>query len=129
MLQGELTHHLWYEKHAVEGRNGGNSGNGTAPKSVETGQGELALEVPRDREGSFTLQTVPKGGSAVYPASTRRSFRPMPRGMTVAEIQGHREELSATGVSPGLISDVTDAVLGQVKAWQCRPVSAVYPIL
>jgi len=49
--------------------------------------------------------------------------------MTVAEIQGHREELSATGVSPGLISDVTDAVLGQVKAWQCRPVSAVYPIL
>jgi len=64
MLQGELTHHLGYEEHAVEGRNGGNSRNGTTPKSVETGQGELALEVPRDREGSFIPQIVPKGGAS-----------------------------------------------------------------
>ena len=49
--------------------------------------------------------------------------------MSVAEIQGHLEELYGAEVSPGLISDVTDSVLAEVKTWQCRPVSAVYPIL
>ncbi|MBM3277888.1 MAG: IS256 family transposase [Candidatus Handelsmanbacteria bacterium] len=125
MLQGELTHHLGYEKHAVEGRNGGNSRNGSTAKRVQTGQGELALEVPRDREGSFTPQIVPKGERRL-PGFDERIISLYARGMTVAEIQGHREELFGAEVSPGLILDVTDSVLAEVKAWQCRPVSAVY---
>lgn len=128
MLQGEMTHHLGYEKHAVEGRNGGNSRNGRTAKSVQTEQGELALQVPRDREGSFTPQIVPKGERRL-PGFDEKIISLYARGMSVAEIQGHLEELYGAEVSPGLISDVTDSVLAEVKAWQCRPVSAVYPIL
>lgn len=128
MLQGELTRHLGYEKHALEGRNGGNSRNGSTAKSVQTGQGELALQVPRDREGSFEPQIVPKGERRLA-GFDEKIISLYARGMSVAEIQGHLEELYGAEVSPGLISDVTDSVLAEVKAWQCRPVAAVYPIL
>lgn len=128
MLQGELTHHLGYEKHAPEGRNGGNSRNGSTAKQVQTGQGELSLQVPRDREGSFEPQLVPKGERR-FAGFDEKIISLYARGMTVAEIQGHLEELYGAEVSPGLISDVTDAVISEVKAWQCRPVAAVYPIL
>jgi len=93
-----------------------------------TGQGELARQVPRDREGSFEPQIVPKGERRLA-GFDEKIISLDARGMTVAEIQGHLEELSGAEVSPGLISDVTDSVLAEVKAWQCRPVSAVYPIL
>lgn len=128
MLQGELTHHLGYEKHAPEGRNGGNSRNGSTGKNVQTGQGELALQVPRDREGSFEPQIVPKGERRLA-GFDEKIISLYARGMSVSEIQGHLEELYGAEVSPSLISDVTDAVLAEVKAWQCRPVAAVYPIL
>jgi len=88
----------------------------------------LARQVPRDREGSFEPQIVPKGERRLA-GFDEKIISLDARGMTVAEIQGHLEELSGAEVSPGLISDVTDSVLAEVKAWQCRPVSAVYPIL
>ncbi|MCC7263790.1 MAG: IS256 family transposase [Candidatus Latescibacteria bacterium] len=128
MLQGELTHHLGYEKHALEGRKGGSSRNGSTAKNVQTGQGELALQVPRDREGSFEPQIVPKGERRLA-GFDEKIISLYARGRSVAEIQGHLEELYGAEVSPGLISDVTDSVLAEVKAWQCRPVAAVYPIL
>lgn len=79
MLQGEMTHHLGYEKHASEGRNGGNSRNGRTAKSVQTEQGELALQVPRDREGSFAPQIVPKGDRRL-PGFDEKIISPMPGG-------------------------------------------------
>ncbi len=60
-LHGEMTAHLGYEKHAPEGRNSGNSRNGTSPKHVLCDSGELAIQVPRDRKGEFEPQLVPKG--------------------------------------------------------------------
>jgi len=79
MLQGEMTHHLGYEKHAVEGRNGGNSRNGSTVKRVQTGQGELALQVPRDREGKGIVGSVAvaqRGGQILVAGGTNQLHRP-----------------------------------------------------
>ena len=59
-LEAELTEHLGYDNHAVEGRDGGNSRNGTRSKTVLTEIGPAGLEVPRDREGSFESKLVKK---------------------------------------------------------------------
>ena len=58
---GELTDHLGYDRHAVEGRDGGNSRNGVTSKRVKTGSREIDLEVPRDRDSTFESQLVRKG--------------------------------------------------------------------
>lgn len=127
-LAGEMTAHLGYEKHAVEGRNTGNSRNGATSKRVLTDTGEISIEVPRDRKGEFDPQLVPKGQRRL-PGFDEKVIALYARGMTTREIQGHLQELYGVEVSPALISSVTDAVLEDVQAWQSRPLEAVYPIV
>ena len=127
-LEGEMTVHLGYEKHATEGRNGGNSRNGKSSKRLKTETGDLELEIPRDREGSFEPMLVAKGQRRL-PGFDEKVIALYARGMTTREIQGHLKELYKVEVSPSLISTVTDAVLEDVKAWQARPLEAVYPIV
>lgn len=127
-LEGELTTHLGYEKHATEGRNTGNSRNGTSPKGVLTGAGDLEIEVPRDRNGEFEPQLVKKGQRRLA-GFDDKVIALYARGLTTREIQGHLLDLYGTEVSPTLFSNVTDAVLDDVRAWQSRPLDAVYPIL
>jgi len=127
-LEGELTDHLGYEKHATEGRNGGNSRNGRTKKRLKTESGEVEIEVPRDREGSFEPQLVRKGQRRL-PGFDEKVIALYARGMTTREIQGHLKEIYQVEVSPSLISTVTDAVLEDVKAWQSRPLEALYPIV
>jgi putative transposase len=127
-LEGELTSHLGYEKHAAEGRKTGNSRNGTTAKSVLTGAGELEIEVPRDRNSEFEPQLVKKGQRRLS-GFDDKVIALYARGLTTREIQGHLQDLYDVEVSPTLISNVTDAVLDDVRAWQSRPLDAVYPIL
>ena len=127
-LEGELTDHLGYEKHEVVGRNGGNSRNGRTRKRVKTDTAEMQIEVPRDRDGSFEPQLVAKGQRRL-PGFDEKVIALYARGMTTREIQGHLKELYKVEVSPSLISTVTDAVLDDVKAWQSRPLDALYPIV
>lgn len=127
-LEGELTEHLGYEKHATEGRNGGNSRNGRNRKRVKTDAGEVEIEVPRDREGTFEPRLVPKGQRRL-PGFDEKVIALYARGMTTREIQGHLKEIYRVEVSPSLISTVTDAVLDDVKAWQSRPLEPLYPIV
>jgi len=127
-LEGELTDHLGYGKHAREGRNRDNSRNGRTHKRVKTATRELALEVPRDRAGTFEPKLVEKGQRRL-PGFDEKVIALYARGMTTREIQGHLKELYQVEVSPTLISTVTDAVLEDVKAWQSRPLEAVYPIV
>jgi putative transposase len=127
-LQGEMTSHLGYERHAPEGRNGGNSRNGSFPKTVIGDSGELTIEVPRDRNGEFEPQLVAKGQRRL-PGFDEKVIALYARGMTTREIQGHLKEIYNVEVSPSLISAVTDAVFEDVIAWQSRPLDAVYPIL
>jgi putative transposase len=127
-LEGEMTTHLGYEKHAAEVRNTGNSRNGATGKNVLTGSGELEIEVPRDRNGEFDPQLVKKGQRRL-PGLDDKVIALYACGLTTREIQGHLMDLYDVEVSPTLISNVTDAVLEDVRAWQSRPLDAVYPIL
>jgi putative transposase len=127
-LEGEMTTHLGYEKHAPEGRNTGNSRNGATPKSVLTGEGELDIEIPRDRNGEFDPQLVKKGQRRL-PGFDDKVIALYARGLTTREIQSHLVDIYGVEVSPTLISNVTDAVLEDVRAWQSRPLDPVYPIV
>jgi len=127
-LEGEMTDHLGYEKHAQEGRNGGNSRNGKTGKRVKSDSAEIEIEVPRDREGTFDPQMVAKGQRRL-PGFDEKVIALYARGMTTREIQGHLKELYQVDVSPTLISAVTDAVMEDVRAWQARALEPVYPIV
>jgi putative transposase len=127
-LQAEMTEHLGYEKHAPAGRGTGNSRNGASEKTLKTEAGEVAIEVPRDRNATFEPQLVKKHQTH-FDGFDDKIISMYARGMTVREIQGHLKELYGTEVSPDLISRVTDAVLDEVKGWQNRPLDAVWPIV
>lgn len=128
VLEGEMTAHLGYEKHAQEGRDGGNSRNGKSGKRVKTDSAEIGIEVPRDRDGTFDPQMVAKGQRRL-PGFDEKVIALYARGMTTREIQGHLRELYQVEVSPALISAVTDAVLEDVRTWQARALEPVYPIV
>src|SRR5262249_44714699 len=113
---------------APEGRNSGNSRNGTTPKTVLDDSGEMAIEVPRDRNGDFEPQIVPKGRRRL-PGFDDKVIALYARGMTTREIQSGLLEIYGTEVSPALITAVTDSVLEDVKSWQNRALDALYPIL
>lgn len=128
MLGAELTHHLGYGNGEEKPVGQANERNGTTPKTVLTDDGALALEVPRDRAGTFEPQVVPKHARRL-PGFDAKVLSLYARGMTVREIQGHLEELYQVSVAPDLISTVTDAVLEEVTAWQQRPLERVYPVV
>jgi putative transposase len=127
-LDGELTHHLGYEKHDAAGDNSGNSRNGTSPKTLRGKRGQVHIDVPRDRNAEFEPHLVKKNQTR-FDGFDERIISLYSRGMTQREIQGHLEEIYGVEVSPSLISTVTDAVLDEVRAWQARPLDSVYPIL
>jgi putative transposase len=127
-LEGEMTAHLGYEKHATGASPSGNARNGTTAKRVKGEFGEVAIAVPRDRDASFAPQLVPKRQRRL-PGFDDKVIALYARGMTTREIQGHLHELYGVEVSPTLISSVTESVLEDVKAWQGRPLEAVYPIV
>jgi transposase-like protein len=127
-LEAELAEHLGYERHAPEGRGAGNSRNGKSKKTVRSEAGQFEIEVPRDRNGSFEPQMVKKRQRKLD-GFDDKVLALYARGLTTREIQAQLEELYGVEVSPALISNVTDAVQDEVKAWQGRPLSAVYPVV
>lgn len=127
-LSAEMTHHLGYRKHAPEGRNSGNSRNGASRKTLQTEQGPLELEVPRDRKGTFEPQIVPKHQTRV-PGLDEKILALYARGMSVRDVQRHLEDLYQVEVSAALISEVTDAVWDEVQQWQNRALERLYAIV
>ena len=87
----------------------------------------LPIEIPRDRHGTFEPQLIPKHQTR-WTGFDDKILSLYARGMTVREIQSHLEEMYGTEVSPTLISSVTDAVIDEVKAWQSRPLDAIYAL-
>jgi len=125
-LEVELTEHLGYEAH--ERAPGENRRNGTGRKIVQSDSGEIEIAVPRDRDGTFEPQLVKKRQRRL-PGFDEKVLALYSGGLSTREIQAQIEELYGVEVSPALISNITDAVLDEVKAWRSRPLSAVYPIL
>ncbi len=127
-LEEELTDHLGYDKHDSAGRGSGNSRNGTSAKVLLTEAGAVDLDIPRDRNGEFEPQIVPKGTTRLK-GFNDRIVSLYARGMTVRDVQAHLEEIYGVDVSPDLISKVTDAVWDELEEWRNRPLDEMYPIV
>ena len=127
-LEGEMNHHLGYGKDERIGKSNENRRNGSSKKTVKSDQGEITLDIPRDRNGEFEPQVVPKHHTRIA-GFDDKILALYARGMTVRDIQSQIEEIYGVDVSPALISTVTDSVMAEVKTWQARPLESVYPIV
>ena len=127
-LNAEMEQHLGYAKHAPEGKNSGNSRNGKSSKKVRSVHGEIELDIPRDRSGSFEPKLIKKGEKQLN-GFDERIISLYARGMTTRDIQAHFEESYGVEVSPTFISQVTNEVMDEVKQWQQRPLDALYPVV
>lgn len=127
-LNAEMEQHLGYAKHAPEGKNSGNSRNGKSTKAVRSVHGDISLDIPRDRNGSFEPKLVKKGEKQLN-SFDDRIISLYARGMTTRDIQAHFEEAYGVDVSATFISQITNEVLDEVKQWQQRPLDSVYPVV
>jgi len=127
-LGGELTHHLGYPPGGAKPDETTNHRNGTSAKTVLTDDGSLALDVPRDRAGTFEPRLIAKHERR-FAGFDDKILALYARGLTVREIQAFLAEMYAVEVSPDLISTVTDAVMAEITAWQARPLEPMYPVV
>lgn len=123
-LGAEMSHHL--ENTPADAS--GNHRNGTSGKTLLTGHGPVRVAVPRDREGKFEPLLVGKHERR-FTGFDDKIIAMYARGMTVREIQGFLKECYSTEVSPEFISQVTEAVMTEVTAWQARPLEPMYPVV
>ena len=128
ILDGEMEHHIGYEKHDKSPKQVTNRRNGYSTKRVTSGDDTLDLNIPRDRDADFEPQLIPKGVRQ-FDGFDDKVISLYARGMTMREIREHLYEIYGTDVSHELISKVTDKVMDDVTAWQNRPLDAVYPIV
>lgn len=128
-LQAELAGHLGYDKGDPAGRGSPNSRNGSTPKTLSTEVGEIGLATPRDRDSSFEPRLVPKGNRRLAGGLDEMIISLFAGGMTIRDIEYHLHRTLGVELSHETISNITDAVLEEVKAWQGRPLDEVYPIV
>jgi len=127
-LGSELTHHLGYPPGGLKPEDTTNHRNGTSGKTVLTDDGPVAIEVPRDRAGTFAPRLIGKHERR-FTGFDDQVLALYARGMTVREIQGFLADMYGVEVSPDLISTVTDGIVGEVMAWQTRPLEPMSPQL
>lgn len=127
-LNAELEEHLGYEKHSPKGRSTSNSRNGYSPKRLKGQHGEVLIEAPRDREGSFEPQIVRKGQTRLTQMDDQ-ILTLYAKGLSTRDIVDAFKEMYDADVSATLISKVTERVLDEIYEWQSRPLDAVYPIV
>lgn len=127
-LAEELTEHLGYEPGDPAGRGSGNNRNGTTPKTVLTEIGAIGLDIPRDRNGTFEPQLVPKGTTRLAKFN-ENIVHLYARGLSTRDIRRELARMYSVDVSPALISKVTDGIIDELNEWQNRPLDAVYPIV
>ena len=128
-LEAEMQAHLGYERHevAAEGA-GGNRRNGKSRKALQSAAGTLEIDTPRDREGTFEPQLVKKRQVRLG-GMEEKILALYAKGMTTRDIESALVDLYGVTISHALIAQVTDAVLDEARAWQTRPLDAIYPIV
>jgi putative transposase len=127
-LREELSEHLGYPAGEAPPGGAGNSRNGGSPKTLLTDHGPVAIDVPRDRKSRFEPQLVGKHQRRLGGLDAK-IIALYAGGMTTREIEDYITELYGPGVSRETVSRVTASVLEDAKAWQTRPLEALYPIL
>ena len=127
-LQGEMAHHLGYERDDPAGAGTGNSRNGASSKTVSTANGPVTIRVPRDRNGEFEPTIVPKRKRRVGQID-ELALSCYARGMSTRDIESHLLEVYGVSASREMISNITDIVTDEIELWRNRPVDEVYPIV
>lgn len=127
-LQVEMAEHLGYQQGDPSGQGSGNSRNGTTPKTVRTDIGEVRLDVPRDRAGTFAPVVVPKHTRRIA-GFDEAVISLYAKGMTTGDIANHLADVYGTEVSRDLVSTVTDAVVAEMTEWSSRPLDPIYPVV
>ena len=127
-LDAEIDNHLGYTKHDPRGHNSGNSRNGRGKKMVVIDSEPVELDPPRDRNGTFEPQLIPKR-QKYFQGFDSKILAMYARGMSVRDIQSCLLDMYQVDVSEGLISQATEGIMEEVKAWQDRPLDNVYPII
>jgi transposase-like protein len=119
-LEVEMAKHLGYDRYDPAGRGSDNSRNGSTPKTVRTDVGEVTINVPRDRGGTFEPQIVAKHQRRLA-GFDEAVISLYAKGMTTGDIAAHLSEVYDTEVSRDLVSRVTEKVLADMRAWRSRP--------
>ena len=127
-LKGEMNHHLGYNKNSSDGHHSGNSRNGTSSKILKGSHGEIELETPRDRNGTFEPLLVKKGQTRIT-GMDDQILCLYAKGMSTRDIVAAFQDMYGADISAGLVSQVTNAVIEKVIEWQNRPLDPVYPIV
>ena len=127
-LKAEMNAHLGYDKHDLGGHHSGNSRNGYSSKILKGDHGEIELQTPRDRIGSFEPQLIKKNQTRIT-GMDDQILSLYAKGMSTRDIVAAFDEMYGAEISAGLVSQVTNAVMEQVVEWQNRPLDAVYPIV
>ena len=128
MLQGELNNYLGYDAHSKEPKEHDNRRNGYGNKTLKTSFGEVAIDVPRDREASFEPELIPKRKRDVSDIEGK-VLSMYARGMSQRDIAATVEDIYGFDISHEMISDITDAVLPELEEWQARPLAKCYAFL
>lgn len=128
MLQGELNNHLGYDAHSKKPKEHDNRRNGYGNKTLKTSFGEVAIDVPRDREASFEPELIPKRKRDVSDIEGK-VLSMYARGMSQRDIAATVEDIYGFDISHEMISDITDAVLPELEEWQARPLAKCYAFL
>jgi putative transposase len=127
-LQAELTGHLGYERGDPAAGLFANSRNGSSDKTVASEVGNVPLQIPRDREGTFTPRLVPKGQRRVG-GLDEMIISLYAGGMTLRDIRHHLASTIGTDLSHETLSKITDEIGEEILAWQSRPLEALYPVV
>jgi putative transposase len=128
LLQAEMEEHLGYEKHAPESYQFSNSRNGSNRKKIKTKLGEVPIEVPRDRDGTFQPQLIPKR-KRIMEEIEDQVLSLYTHGMSTRDIEDHLKELYGVEMSEATISHITDRIIEHIDQWKARPLEPVYFIV
>jgi putative transposase len=127
-MEVELTSHVGYEPHAEPPGGTGNTRNGTSPKRLVTEHGQVQIDAPRDRNGTFGPKIVKKRQRR-FVGFDDKVLALYSRGLSTRDIEAHLQEIYGVRVGRDLISRVTDAVMDDVREWAKRPLEDIYPIV
>ena len=126
MLKAELDEHLDYEY--GEKPLSLNTRNGSSKKTVKSSYGNIDLNIPRDREGSFEPQALKKYQKDISNIENQ-IISMYAKGMTTRDISTHIKEIYGFGISESMVSKITNKILPTIEEWQNRPLEKVYPFV
>ena len=128
LLQGEMSHHLGYENNNKEYKQTQNRRNGYGQKTVHTTKGDITIDTPRDRDGSFEPQLISKRQRDVSGIEDK-VLAMYARGMSQRDISKTIEDIYGFSISHEMVSDITDAILPELEEWRNRPLKKCYAFL